>query len=39
MLFPVSQHWAMAKNQHGQEKEKGGKSNVQNFKDKYNIYN
>lgn len=37
----ISQHQAMIKNQRRQEKgtENGGKSSVQNFKDKYNIYN
>lgn len=42
MLFPESQHQATIQNQYGQEKGKengGGESNVQNFKDKYNIYN
>lgn len=36
--FPVRQHWA-GSNTNADMRKEGGESNVQNFKDKYNIYN
>ena len=39
LRLPAPRHQAMARSQHGREKGKDGKSNVQNLKDKYNIYN
>jgi len=38
MLFSASQYQAMTKTNTYKKKKKNMKSNIQNFKDKYNIY-